>query len=67
MGSIDKRLENLERRVEATHRPARINVVYEDAPGQVLYTVTVPAMRKVDGGPHHAEEALEQGDQQWGA
>lgn len=34
MGSIDKRLENLERRVEATRRPVRINVVQEGPKGR---------------------------------
>jgi hypothetical protein len=42
VGLRDK-LKRLERRLAAPRRPVRINVVYEDVPEQVLYTVTVPA------------------------
>jgi hypothetical protein len=55
MGSLEKRLENVERRVEGTHRPVRINVVYEDACEEVLYTVTMRASQE-DESSHPDEE-----------
>jgi hypothetical protein len=58
MGSIDKRLEDLKRLVASVSRPVRIHVVYEDAPEEVLYTVTVPASQG-DGAPQHDEGAPE--------
>jgi len=55
MGSLEKRLENVERRIEGTHRSARINVVYEDAREEVLYTATMRASQE-DESSHPDEE-----------
>ena len=54
MGSLEKRIEDLERRL-GPREPARLHVVYEDTPDEVLYTVTVPGLAKTpeqerDGG-----------------
>ena len=50
MGSLDKRIEDLERRL-GPREPVLIRVVYETSPDEVLYTVTVPA-------PEHREPPL---------